>query len=97
MLLSWKGRGWMDKSVFTSEYMSLLRLLRGTRRRAKLTQVELAERLGQTQSWVSKCERGERRLDLVEVRAFCRAMGVSFVAFVTEFDAKAAGGSNRRV
>lgn len=51
-----------------------------------MTQVQLAGRLGQTQSFVSKCERGERRLDLVEGRAFCVAMGVSFPTFVTEFD-----------
>ena len=28
----------------------------------------------ETQSWVSKCERGERRIDLVELRAFCEAL-----------------------
>ena len=54
-------------------------------------QGELAERLGQTQSWVSKVERGERRLDLVELREFCEGMGVPFVEFVAEFDRKATG------
>ena len=76
----------MDKSIFTRDYETFLRRLRGARLGAGLTQAQLAERLGQTQSFVSKCERGERRLDLVEARAFCVAMGVSFPAFVIEFD-----------
>ena len=76
----------MDKTIFSGDYETFLRRLRDARRASGLTQEQLAERLGQTQSFVSKCERGERRLDLVEVRAFCIAMGVSFPAFVTEFD-----------
>jgi transcriptional regulator with XRE-family HTH domain len=81
----------MDKSVFTREYRIFLRCLRQARKRAGVTQVQLAERLDQTQSWVSKCERGERRLDIVEVRTFCKAMGVSFRAFIDEFDTKIEG------
>ncbi len=76
----------MDKTIFSGDYETFLRRLRDTRRASGLTQEQLAERLGQTQSFVSKCERGERRLDLVEVRAFCIAMDVSFPTFVTEFD-----------
>ena len=78
----------MDKSIFTRDYETFLRRLRDARRRAGLTQAQLAERLGQTQSFVSKRERGERRLDLVEARAFCAAMGVSFADFIAAFDAE---------
>lgn len=78
--------GRMDKSIFSREYDVFLRRLRDARRRAGLTQVQLAERLGQTQSFVSKCERGERRLDIVETRAFCMAIGVPFSRFIAEFD-----------
>lgn len=63
-----------------------LRCLREARGRAGLTQVELAGKLGQTQSFVSKCERGERRLDMVEVRSFCVALGVSFASFASGLD-----------
>ena len=80
----------MDKSIFSRDYEVFLRRLREARRRAGLTQVQLAERLGQTQTFVSKCERGERRMDLVEVRAFCLALGESFPAFVAAFDAEVA-------
>lgn len=75
----------MEKSIFSRDYEVLLRLLREERKRSGLTQAELAERLGLDQSTVSKCERGERRLDLVEVMAFCEAMGVSFTGFVARF------------
>ena len=76
----------LEKSLFSRDYDLFLRCLRDARSRAGLTQTELADRLQQTQSFVSKCERGERRLDIVEVRAFCSALGVTFLDFASEFD-----------
>ena len=76
----------MEKSTFTREYAALCRLLRETREKAGLTQVELAEKIGETQSYVSKVERGERRLDLVQLQAFCRAMKSSLSEFVAGFE-----------
>jgi ribosome-binding protein aMBF1 (putative translation factor) len=76
----------VDKSITSQEYRVFLRALRAARRRTGLTQVDLADRLGETQSFVSKCERGERRLDIVEVRSFCRAFGVSLAAFALQLD-----------
>jgi transcriptional regulator with XRE-family HTH domain len=80
----------MEKSTFTREYAALCRLLRETRAKAGLTQVELAEKIGETQSYVSKVERGERRLDLVQLQVFCRAMKVDVVEFVDHFQAATA-------
>ena len=76
----------MQKSTFSDEYAVFLRLLREARTASGVTQEELAERIGNTQSFVSKCERGERRLDIVEVRAFCQAIGVPFAKFVRDFE-----------
>ncbi len=76
----------MEKSIATKDYRLFLRRLRDARRIAGMTQVELASRLGEPQSFISKYERGERRLDLLEVRAICDAMGVSFVDFVSDLD-----------
>ncbi|MCW5956450.1 MAG: helix-turn-helix transcriptional regulator [Pyrinomonadaceae bacterium] len=64
----------MEKSIYTKEYSLFLEQLRKAREEKGLTQTDVAERLGQTQSFVSKVERGERRLDIVELRAFCSAM-----------------------
>jgi transcriptional regulator with XRE-family HTH domain len=46
----------------------------------------LAERLGADQSYISKYERGERRIDVVELRAICGALGIELADFVRDFD-----------
>lgn len=76
----------MGKSIGTSEQKKLLALLRQIRFDAGLRQVDLAKRLKQPQSYVSKYESGERRLDLLELRAVCRAVGISLKDFVREFE-----------
>ena len=60
----------------------LLRLLVSARRDAGLRQVDLAGRLGKPQSFVSKMERGERRLDVVELIVVARAIGVDEIGFL---------------
>ena len=76
----------MEKSIFSKDYQAFLAQLRRARKRAGVTQEGLAKRLKRTQSFISKCERGERRLDVVELRAFCKALRVPFVDFVRKFD-----------
>lgn len=61
-------------------------LLREVRIGSGLRQAEVAERLGRPQSFVSKYESGERRLDLVELRQVCSALGVSLVEFVRRLE-----------
>jgi len=46
----------------------------------------MAGRLGVPQSFVSKYETGERRLDLEEVQAICRVLGLSLVEFAVELE-----------
>ncbi len=76
----------MEKSLFTRDYKVLCRLLKAAREEAKVSQVELARRLKETQSEISKFERGERRLDVVQLRRWCMALGVSLVDFVRSFE-----------
>ena len=80
----------MKKSIFSRDYEILRQLLRDLRKEKRVTQIELAQRLGETQSAVSKCERGERRLDLVQLRAWCQAVGVPLSRLVAEFERRAA-------
>ena len=54
------------------------------RKTADLTQSELAARLKRPQSFVSKYERGERRLDVIEFRAVACALGVNPVQFLAK-------------
>lgn len=53
-------------------YQRFLGRLRQARREARLTQLEVAARMRKPQSFVSKCESGERRVDVVELAAFAR-------------------------
>lgn len=68
-----------------SHYQLLLSILRTTRKRVGVSQVELAERLGNTQTFVSKCERGERRLDVVELVEFVEALDVPALELLGEY------------
>jgi len=81
----------MGRSVHSTPYKDLLALMIAARERAGLTQTELAERIGQTQSFVSKCERGERRLDVVEFVEFVSAMGLDPSSIFTQFIRQAFG------
>ena len=75
-----------ERSVFSPQYQTFLRHLREARRRAGLTQVEVGGRLGVAQAIISKCERGERRLDVIELRAYCAALGTSYLIFLAELE-----------
>jgi transcriptional regulator with XRE-family HTH domain len=74
------------KSRLTAQHAILQDLLRQVRLDAGLRQVEMADRLGQPQSFVSKYETGERRLDLVQLRQICAAAGITMEEFVRRFD-----------
>jgi transcriptional regulator with XRE-family HTH domain len=78
----------MGKSIHSAEYKVFLATLRRARERADLTQEELAKRLRRTQTFISKCERGERRIDVIELRAFCAAFGISLKQFVGMLERK---------
>lgn len=64
----------MTKSVFTPTYARFRELLIEAREQAGLTQAVLAEKLQRPQSYVSKFERGERRLDVIEFLEVARAL-----------------------
>ena len=72
----------MERTLYSPDHTRLVALLRAYRTRAGLHQAELAERLGKPQSFVSKYEAGQRRLDLVELNAVCEALGVNIVTVV---------------
>ena len=67
----------MVSSLHSPEYERFRLLLVAAREQAKLTQADVAARLSRPQSFVSKYETGERRLDVVEFVAVCHALGIS--------------------
>jgi len=74
----------VTKSVFTEKYERFRKRLISARKAQGLTQVEVARKLHRPQSFVSKYERGERRLDVVEFLEVARAIGVEPKAFIDE-------------
>jgi ribosome-binding protein aMBF1 (putative translation factor) len=81
----------VDKAIHSAQQQRLCELLRRTREDAGLRQVDVAEALDEPQSFVSKYESGERRLDLIELRQVCRVLGTPLIALVTTFEAVASG------
>jgi transcriptional regulator with XRE-family HTH domain len=81
----------MPRTLSTSQHDVLLDMLRTARARQGLTQKALADALGFRQSDISKAERGVRRLDVLEVSHWVRALGLTFIAFAQALDERLSG------
>lgn len=64
----------------------LYTLLKRVRQEKGIRQVELSKKLGVPQSFVSKYESGDRRLDILELRKVCDALGISLQEFIQELE-----------
>ncbi len=78
----------MTSSVFSKKYEILRSLLVSARKDAGITQQSLAEQLGKPQSYVSKYESGERRLDLIEFIDVAAALHIDSCQFINTLEGK---------
>ena len=78
------------KKIQQGDYRALRACLKDMRKQSGLTQIKLAQVIGADQSDISKIERGERRIDVVEFIYICRALGISMEEFISAFEAKLA-------
>jgi len=76
----------MRKSVHTRDYAVFLELLIEIRHRARLTQVQLGQQLPFDQPAISKIERGERRVDIIELKMLCNSLGITLHEFIAELE-----------
>lgn len=76
----------MAKSIHRPEYGVLLRYVRELRISSGRTQTELSTLLGRSQSFISDIERGNRRIDVLELRDICSHLGVEFIEAIAEID-----------
>lgn len=76
----------MKRSSIEIQREKLQALLKRIRQDKGFRQVELAERLGVPQSFVSKYESGDRRLDILEVRQICNVVGISLEEFIRKLE-----------
>jgi transcriptional regulator with XRE-family HTH domain len=83
----------LRRALLTEEHYQLAELLRALRDEAGLTQVQVAKRLGRDQGYVSKYESAERRVDLIQWRDICGALGLDLITVVKRFEREASDGS----
>ena len=76
----------MDKSIHSHLYHQVIGCLRGKREKLGITQVQLADLLKVNQTFISRVETCDRRLDIIELHHICQVLDVSFVDFIQEVD-----------
>ena len=77
---------WMKKKIYMARRNRMTDLLREVRLETGLTQVDLAARIEKDQAYVSRYESGQRRLDVLEVREICQAIGITLEEFVKRLE-----------
>ncbi len=78
----------MANLLYTQHYELFLNLLRDRREELGMRQTELAHKLRQSQASISRVEAGERRIDVIELRDWLRALQLEFLPFMTTLEAK---------
>ena len=76
----------MKKSIYKNENNILIDLLYSLRLKARLKQSELAQRIGVPQSFISKIENGQRRIDIIELNKICKIFGITLTEFIQQFE-----------
>lgn len=76
----------IQKTIHAKEYHVVISLLREYREQQQITQKELAERIGADQTFISKIEIGERRVDIIELKFICEALEIGLVQFVEQVE-----------
>ena len=78
----------MKEYLYKIRYNCFCKVLKKERKCQHVSQVELAKKLGIPQSFISKTEIGERRLDIIELLEYCDAMGLTLTDFVFRMEGK---------
>jgi transcriptional regulator with XRE-family HTH domain len=86
----------LSNTLQDSRYCAIVARLVALRKQADLNQRELAERLSISQSFVAKVELHERRLDVVQLIEWVRALGVDEKKFLVEITNDVPNAKKRR-
>lgn len=74
----------MGKEIYFKEHRELVKKLKQTRNKMALSQMEVAKLLGRSQSYVSKIESGQRRINVFQLKEFARIYKTDISNFITE-------------
>jgi transcriptional regulator with XRE-family HTH domain len=72
----------MPRAIYTNEHLAIVNKLKQARAESGLGQVDVAEKLGRTQSYISKIESGQRRFDVLQLKEFAKLYKKSLDFFV---------------
>ena len=72
----------MSKTIYSKDHKFLTEQLKKARIKAGFDQEKAAEQLGKTQSYISKIEAGQRRVDVVQLKEFAKAYKKSLDYFI---------------
>ncbi|MCL4473898.1 MAG: helix-turn-helix transcriptional regulator [Actinobacteria bacterium] len=72
----------MNKTIYSDEQKYLSQRLRQAREEAHLDQKTAGQMLGKSQSYISKIEAGQLRVDVVQLKEFARVYGKRFIYFI---------------
>jgi len=72
----------MIKTIYTKEHKNLIEKLKSARFFSKLDQKTVAKRLNKSQSYISKMESGQRRMDIVQLKQIADIYGVNIERFI---------------
>lgn len=72
----------MGRTIRTKEYVNFIAKLRRARLEAGLKQIDVAKKFRRPQSYISRVESGEYRLDILEVKKFAKIYGKSIDYFL---------------
>jgi transcriptional regulator with XRE-family HTH domain len=76
----------VKKSIYKKEYKFFVQVFTEYRTKAGLLQVDLAKKLGVPQSYISKIETGQRKVDIIELREICTHLKITLAEFVTHLE-----------
>ena len=78
----------MNKELYSKRWKLFREVLIKERKNRKVSQINLAKKLGIEQSYISKTEIGDRRLDVIELLEYCDAMGLTLTDFVFRMEGR---------
>lgn len=72
----------MGRTIHTKEYAVFIERMKKARLESGLRQIDVAKKMKRPQSYISRVESGEYRLDILEVKRFAKIYGKSVDYFV---------------